>query len=210
MVQVIFSDNFYDDISKHYIVSCWSINCFVWIIWNYTRLWARVRLDHVSRVPPTCRDAADSAPACVWTQGAAAALSWAPAPANKHSYSLHIGNKTIVCSSYRPPVKEEQVPPRPRVFHCVLDKFDNSWALKSCKTSKTKISCKNNQEIKRSCDHCEATVGVNKNWRKRRSWGFQNTPNLQNSEYYKLSYGNLKKIKDYKNPDDIQVCSKYK
>ena len=110
-----------------------------------------MRLDHVSRVPPTCRDAADSAPACVWTQDAAAALSWAPAPANKHSYSLHIGNKTIVCSSYRPPVKEEQVPPRPRVFHCVLDKFDNSWALKSCKTSKTKISCKNDQEVKRSC-----------------------------------------------------------
>ena len=134
MVQVIFSDNFYDDISKRNIVSY--------------HLKLHVRFDHVSRVPPTCRDAADSAPACVWTQGAAAALSWGPAPNNKHSYSLHIGNKTIVCSSYRPPVKEEQVPPRPRVFHCVLDKFDNSWALKSGKASKTKISCKSNRRLK--------------------------------------------------------------
>ena len=60
-----------------------------------------MRLDHVSRVPPTCRDAADSAPACVWTQGAAAALSWAPAPANKHSYSLHIGNAIVVHTGLR-------------------------------------------------------------------------------------------------------------
>ena len=31
---------------------------------------------------------------------------------------------------------------------------------------------------------------------KRRSWGFQNTPNLQNSDYFELSYGNLKKMED--------------
>ena len=61
------------------------------------------------------------------------------------------------------------------------------------------------------------TVGVNKNWTlvfvnfsaqdasilkisvpiiKRRSWGFQNTPNLQNSDYFELSYGNWKKMED--------------
>ena len=31
---------------------------------------------------------------------------------------------------------------------------------------------------------------------KRRSWGFQNTPNLQNSDYFELSYGTLKKMED--------------
>ena len=31
---------------------------------------------------------------------------------------------------------------------------------------------------------------------KRRSWGFQNTPNLQNSDYFELCYGNLKKMED--------------
>ena len=77
--------------------------------------------------------------------------------------------------------------------------------------------------------HCK--VGINKKWTfvfvnftsqvapilkisvpiiKRRSWGFQNTPNLQSLDYFEPSYGNLKKIKDNKNPDDIQFCSKYK
>ena len=31
---------------------------------------------------------------------------------------------------------------------------------------------------------------------KRRSWGFQNTPNLQNSDYFEPSYSNLKKMED--------------
>ena len=31
---------------------------------------------------------------------------------------------------------------------------------------------------------------------KRRSWGFQNTPNLQNLDYFEPSYGNLKKKKN--------------
>ena len=37
---------------------------------------------------------------------------------------------------------------------------------------------------------------------KRRSWGFQNTPNLQNSDYFELSYGNLKKMED---PEDSEA-----
>ena len=45
---------------------------------------------------------------------------------------------------------------------------------------------------------------------KRRSWGFQNTPSMQNSDYFEPRYGNLKKIKDCKNNFDWQVCSKYK
>ena len=31
---------------------------------------------------------------------------------------------------------------------------------------------------------------------KRRSWGFQNTPNLQNSDYFEPSYSTLKKMED--------------
>ena len=45
---------------------------------------------------------------------------------------------------------------------------------------------------------------------KRRSWGFQNTPNLWDLEHFKPSYGNLKKIKVSKNNFDWQFCSKYK
>ena len=89
MVQVILSDNFYDDISKHYIVSCWSIHYF-----DHFTLHATLSTRVTCQL--TCRDAADSAPACVWTQGGAAGLSWAPAPANNHSYSLHLYFLTIV------------------------------------------------------------------------------------------------------------------
>ena len=45
---------------------------------------------------------------------------------------------------------------------------------------------------------------------KRRSWGFQNTPNLWDLEHFKPSYGHLKKIKVFKNNFDWQFCSKYK
>ena len=43
---------------------------------------------------------------------------------------------------------------------------------------------------------------------KRRSWGFQNTPNLWDLEHFKPSYGHLKKIKVSKNNFDWQFCSK--
>ena len=45
---------------------------------------------------------------------------------------------------------------------------------------------------------------------KRRSWGFQNAPNLQSLDYFEPSYGNLKKIKVSKNNFDWQFFSKYK
>ena len=45
---------------------------------------------------------------------------------------------------------------------------------------------------------------------KRRSWGFQNTPNLWDLEHFKPSYGHLKKIEVSKNNFDWQFCSKYK
>ena len=45
---------------------------------------------------------------------------------------------------------------------------------------------------------------------KRRSWGFQNTPNLWDLQYFKPSYGHLKKIEVSKNNFDWQFCSKYK
>ena len=57
----------------------------------------------------------------------------------------------------------------------------------------------------------DATVGVNKNWTLVCvNFSAKDASNLQYSDYFELSYGNLKKIKDCKNPEDIQVCSKYK
>ena len=38
---------------------------------------------------------------------------------------------------------------------------------------------------------------------KRRSWGFQNTPNLQNLDYFEPSYSNLKKM------EDLQILGSY-
>ena len=45
---------------------------------------------------------------------------------------------------------------------------------------------------------------------KRRSWGLQNTPNLQSLDDFEPSYDNLKKIKVSKNNFDWQFSSKYK
>ena len=41
---------------------------------------------------------------------------------------------------------------------------------------------------------------------KRRSWGFQNTPNLQNSDYFEPSYCNWKKIEVFQNWFDWLIC----
>ena len=41
---------------------------------------------------------------------------------------------------------------------------------------------------------------------KRSSWGFQNTPNLQNSDYFEPSYCNWKKIEVFQNWFDWLIC----
>ena len=43
---------------------------------------------------------------------------------------------------------------------------------------------------------------------KRRSWGFQNTPNLQNSDYFEPSYSNLKKMEDLQKLRSYSILDK--
>ena len=43
---------------------------------------------------------------------------------------------------------------------------------------------------------------------KRRSWGFQNTPNLQSSDYFEPSYSNLKKMEDLQKLGSYSILDK--